>query len=121
MLDYFSSWNVVMRQQRALLRAFARWQNNPGRDLGTFGLSVTTEITNPRSSSVTVQFTLHHSGGGALHSGLVSFDYESTDWDFAWLAEIASPLLREFLLPSAIAGEFRAPADAPASLREVTA
>jgi hypothetical protein len=107
MLDYFSTFNVVQRQQRALFRALAQWQNAPATDLGKFGLSVTTEITNPRSSSVTVQFALHHEGGGIHQSGLVTFGHDEDGCDLHWLPNVTAPLLHEFLLPSAIAGDFR--------------
>lgn len=103
MLDFFSTFNVVQRQQRKLLHALAQWQRSPNRDLGEYGLSVTTEITNPSSAAITIQFSLHHEAGGILQSGLVSLGW---DWEGNYLGTIESettPLLREFLLPSAIA------------------
>ena len=108
MPHFFSTFDTVRRQQCRLFRAFARWQNNPSRELGDFGLSVTTEISNPRSNSVTIQFLLHHQHGGVHQSGVVTLNYEPEQYDLArWLPDATTPLLREFLLPSAIAGEFR--------------
>jgi hypothetical protein len=101
LLDYFSSFNVAMRQQRAMLKALAQWQLSAGGELGEYGLSVTAEITNPRScGSITVQFSLHHQAGGCLQSGAFTIDATSTD-DLDWLAEKTTPLLQEFLLPGA--------------------
>jgi hypothetical protein len=106
MLNFFGTWNTVQRQQRALFRALAQWQNDPERELGDFGLSVTTEITNPRSDAISIQFTLHHSRGGSYDSGLVTIGDEPDAGNLGWLPEVASPLLSEFLLPSGIAGDF---------------
>ena len=120
-LDYFSTWNSVQRQQRKLFRALAQWQCAPGRDLGSFGLSVTTEVTNPRSNAITLQFTLHHEAGGQHESGIVTLDCDPNQGDIDWLPGVASPLLSEFLLPSAIASEFRAYVEPTTPLRVVTA
>ena len=100
MLDYFSTFRIAYRQQRALFRALAQWQRQPLRDLGDFGLSVTSEITNPSSAAVTIQFLLHHEGGGMHASGLFSLPWDGVDLEF--LPADAQLLLHEFLLPSAI-------------------
>ena len=112
MLHFFSTFARVQRQQRALFRALAKWQNDPTKDLGRFGLSITTEITNPRSNAVTVQFSLHHNGGGLHQSGLISYPFDASGWDFAWLPSHTAPLLREFLIPSAMSKQIQ-PADMP--------
>jgi hypothetical protein len=84
-------------------------------------LSVTTDVTNPRSNAITLQFTLHHEGGGRHESGIITLDYDPNEGDIDWLPEVASPLLSEFLLPSAIASEFRAYVEPATPLRVVTA
>jgi hypothetical protein len=100
MLDYFSTFRIVQRQQRKLLLALAQWQRSPQRDLGEFGLSITTEISNPSSAAITVQFSLHHEAGGILQSGLISFSWDGADLD--WLSDSVATLVLEFLLPSVI-------------------
>ena len=115
MLDFFSTWRTVQRQQRALLRSLARWQSTPDRDLGRFGLSVTTEITTPDHSTVTVRFTLHHEGGGVMDSGQFDFDHDRLI-AFVTLGDAWAPLLREFLLPSALSAGPVTPLQAPAVL-----
>lgn len=109
MLHFFSTFARVQRQQRALFRALAKWQNDPTKDLGLFGLSITTDIASPDPKTVTVQFTLHHSGGGSHFSGIVTYPFDSAGWDFAWLPAHAGPLLREFLMPTAMSRTFRNP------------
>jgi hypothetical protein len=106
LLDYFSSFNVAMRQQRALLKALAQWQLSAGGELGEYGLSVTAEVTNPRScGSITVQFSLHHQAGGCLQSGAFTIDTQDPadprQGSLDWLAHKTTPLLQEFLLPGA--------------------
>lgn len=98
MLDFFSTWRTVQRQQRALLRSLARWQSTPDRELGEFGLSVTTEITTPDRDTVAVRFTLHHECGGVMDSGLFDFDHDRLI-EYATIGDAWAPLLREFLLP----------------------
>jgi hypothetical protein len=121
MLDFFNTWNTVRRQQRALFRAFAKWQNTPSRNMGDFGLSITTEISNPSSASVTLQFVLHHDGGGRYESGLMSFECDSVESQMATVVNAARPLLREFLLPSAVADEIRAALEPATPLHVVRA
>ena len=103
MLHPFSTFACVNRQQRALFRSLARWQNTPTRDLGEFGLSVTTNISNPTSGAVTVQFSLHHQYGGIHQSGIISFSDDGYGY-LDWISEAATPILREFLLSSALSG-----------------
>ena len=98
MLNPFSDWNTVRRQQRALLRFLARWQSTPNRELGEFGLCITTEITTPDHDTVAVRFTLHHERGGVMDSGQFNFSQDHLlrcGTLGAW-----APLLREFLLPT---------------------
>lgn len=109
MLDFFSTWRTVQRQQRALLRSLARWQSTPNRELGEFGLSVTTEITTPDHSTVAVRFTLHHEQGGVMDSGQFDFDHDRL-MGYSTVGDAWAPLLREFLLPSALCS---VPAAAP--------
>lgn len=116
MLDFFSTWRTVQRQQRALLRSLARWQSTPYRELGEFGLSVTTEISTPDSSTVAVRFTLHHEGGGVMDSGQFDFDHDRLT-AFVTLGEAWAPLLREFLLPSALSTGPVSALQAPAVLQ----
>lgn len=101
MLHYFSTWNTVKRQQRALFKALALWQSNADEELGEFGLSVTTDIS-VEAGSLTFQFNLHHQAGGQHDSGIVTLpcDAESQDWD--WLSDVLSPFFSEFLLPNTV-------------------
>lgn len=115
MLDFFSTWRTVQHQQRALLRSLARWQSTPDRELGGFGLSVTTEITTPDRDTVAVRFTLHHEGGGVMDSGQFNFDHDRL-LAFATIGDAWAPLLREFLLPSALSAGPVCTPEAPAVL-----
>ena len=119
MLNFFGTWNTVRRQQRALFRALAQWQNDSEYELGDFGLSVTTEITNPSPDSISIQFTLHHSSGGSYDSGLVIINDEPDVGNLDWLPAVTSPLLSEFLLPSGIANDFHSSIEPQTQLRIV--
>ena len=113
MLEFLENWLDLCRK-KALLCAFAEWQNDPSRELGEFGLSVTTDISSPASPAleyICIKFTLHHSSGGYLNSGTYRLPCESVLRDdskvdndesgyFDWLPDVAGPLLNEFLLPS---------------------
>ena len=115
MLNPFSDWNTVRRQQRALLRSLARWQSTPNRELGEFGLCVTTEITTPDHDTVAVRFTLHHERGGVMDSGQSNFSYDRLI-QYATIGDAWAPLLREFLLPSALSADASATAQLPVAL-----
>ena len=112
MLNPFSTWRTVQRQQRALLRSLARWQSTPNRELGEFGLSVTTEITTPDHDTVAVRFTLHHQRGGVMDSGQFNFSQDHL-LRYVTLGDAWAPLLREFLLPTALSGGSDAAARLP--------
>ena len=104
MLEFLENW-LDLRRDKALLRALANWQEDPSRELGDFGLSVTTDVSSPiiqATGYVGIQFTLHHSSGAHYHSGTFRFPCASTPDDFDWLPDVAGPLLNEFLLPSGI-------------------
>jgi hypothetical protein len=120
MLEFLEDW-LDRRRTKALLCAFAKWQNDPSRELGEFGLSVTTDISSPASQALEytcIKFTLHHSSGGYLNSGTyrlpcvnVWHDDPEVDNDesgyFDWLPDVAGPLLNEFLLPSGISDDYQ--------------
>ena len=104
MLEFLENW-LDLRREKALLRALANWQEDPSRELGDFGLSVTTDVSSPiiqATGYVGIQFTLHHASGAHYHSGTFRFPCASTPDDFDWLPDVAGPLLNEFLLPSGI-------------------
>lgn len=101
MLDYFGVWGTVQRQQRALFHALARWQNDPARHMGDFGLSVTTEYNHLPEGLFALQFSLRHRSGGLLQSGEVIIEFTNDADELSRkLPGIAMPLLREFLMPS---------------------
>jgi hypothetical protein len=120
MLEFLEDW-LDRRRTKALLCAFAEWQNDPSRELGEFGLSVTTDINSPASQAleyICIKFTLHHSSGGYLNSGIyrlpcerVLRDDSGADNDqsgyFDWLPYVTSPLLNEFLLPSGVSDSYQ--------------
>ena len=104
MLQYFSTWNTIKRQQRALFTAFAEWQSDTEQTLGSHGLSVTTEISaepHDGTGTLSIQFTLHHKAGGHHDSGIITIGYDPEGQDWSWLQDVTSPFLSEFLLPSA--------------------
>lgn len=107
MLEFLENW-LDLRREKALLRALANWQEDPSRELGDFGLSVTTDVSSPiiqATGYVGIQFTLHHASGAHYHSGTYRFSCTSTPDDFDWLPDVAGPLLNEFLLPSGISDQ----------------
>jgi hypothetical protein len=120
MLEFLEDW-LDRRRTKALLCAFAEWQNDPSRELGEFGLSVTTDVSTPVNQVagyVGIQFTLHHSSGAHYHSGTyrlpcTSILRDASDVDdvesgyFDWLPDVAGPLLNEFLLPSGISDGYQ--------------
>ena len=114
MLKFLQNW-LDLRRDKALLRALADWQNDPSRELGDFGLSITTDISSPiinvSIGYVGIQFTLHHVSGARYHSGRFRFPCDAishyppdvSDVEpgyFDWLPDVAGPLLNEFLMPS---------------------
>jgi hypothetical protein len=115
MLNPFTTWQrSPSRQHRALLRSLARWQSTPNRELGEFGLCVTTEITTPDHDTVAVRFTLHHERGGVMDSGQFNFSQDHLlrcGTLGAW-----APLLREFLLPSTLSDDASATVQLPVAL-----
>lgn len=119
MLEFLENW-LDLRREKALLRALADWQNDPSRELGDFGLSITTDVSSPFSAAdhLNIQFTLHHSSGAHYDSGLYKMPYaiishDASDTDdvesghFDWLPDVAGPLLNEFLLPSGISDGYQ--------------
>jgi hypothetical protein len=108
-LEFLENW-LDLQREKALLRAFAEWQNDPSRELGEFGLSVTTDVSSPiirATGYVGIQFTLHHTSGAHYHSGTFRFFCASTPDDLDWLPDVAAPLLNEFLLPSGISNGYQ--------------
>jgi hypothetical protein len=108
-LEFLENW-LDLRREKALLRALAEWQNDPSRELGDFGLSVTTDVSSPiiqATGYVVIQFTLHHASGAHYHSGTLRFPCASAPEDFDWLPDVAGPLLNEFLLPSGISDGYQ--------------
>lgn len=109
MLEFLEDW-LDRRKTKALLRALGNWQNDPSRELGDFGLSVTTDVSSPTMGArgyVGIQFTLHHASGAHYHSGTFRFPCASSPDDFDWLPDVAGPLLNEFLLPSGISDGYQ--------------
>ena len=107
MLEFLENW-LEGRKEKALFRALANWQNDPSRELGDFGLSVTTDVSSPiiqATGYVGIQFRLHHASGAYYHSGTFRFPCASTPDDLDWLPDVAGPLLNEFLLPSGISDQ----------------
>jgi hypothetical protein len=106
-LEFLENW-LDRRREKALLRALADWQKDPSRELGDFGLSVTTDVSSPiiqATDYVNIQFTLHHASGAHYHSGTFRFHCFSFPDGFDWLPDVADPLLNEFLLPSGISDQ----------------
>ena len=120
MLEFLENW-LDLRRKKPLLRALAEWQNDPSRELGDLGLSVTTNISSAASEGleyICIRFTLHHSSGSYLNSGTyrlpcanVLHDDSEADNDksgyFDWLPDVAGPLLNEFLLPSGVSDGYQ--------------
>jgi len=107
-LEFLENW-LDHRREKALLRALADWQKDPSRELGDFGLSVTTDVSSPliETGYVRIHFTLLHASGACHNSGI--YRCPCTDFldDFDWLPDVVSPLLSEFLLPSGISDGYR--------------
>lgn len=113
MLEFLENW-LDLRRKKALLRALANWQEDHSRELGDFGLSVTTDVSSPiiqATGYVGIQFTLHHASGAHYHSGTLRFPCANTPDDFDWLPDVAGPLLNEFLLPSGISDGYQRSAE----------
>jgi hypothetical protein len=120
MLEFLEDW-LDRRRTKALLWSLAEWQNDPSRELGEFGLSVTTDISSPASQAleyICIKFTLHHSSGGYLNSGTYRLPcanvlHDDSEVDnvesgyFDWLPDVAGPLLNEFLLPSGVSDGYQ--------------
>jgi hypothetical protein len=108
-LEFLENW-LDLRRKKALFRALANWQEDHSRELGDFGLSVTTDVSSPiiqATGYVGIQFTLHHASGAHYHSGTFRFPCANTPDDFDWLPDVAGPLLNEFLLPSGISDGYQ--------------